>query len=179
MKGWTRDQIIAIAGLLVAIVACIADLVVVPEVRRWFGLESSTTPPPVDTVVPVSPTQPPTQTNIPPTLIPSATLPPTSEPSNTSLPTPTCPTVNAPFATVWTSVQEKVGCPTGNTISGLVAEENFERGKMFMLRLLCYSTMEGGEYTNTLPMSRVVQNSRVLMPLRQPNAHQRLNAVSV
>lgn len=59
------------------------------------------------------------------------TQPPTSEPSDTPSPAPACPAVNAPFAIVWNSVQEKVGCPSGNPISGLVAEESFEGGKMF------------------------------------------------
>jgi formylglycine-generating enzyme required for sulfatase activity len=44
---------------------------------------------------------------------------------------PNCLAVNGPFAAVWNTVQGNIGCAFGNTITGLMAEENFEDGKMF------------------------------------------------
>ena len=54
---------------------------------------------------------------------------PTSTPQLIS--TPGCPVVSGPFADVWNAVQDSVGCAPGSAIHGLVAEENFEGGKMF------------------------------------------------
>jgi hypothetical protein len=48
----------------------------------------------------------------------------------TPSPTPRCG-VNGVFAVTWRAVSSQVGCPSGNAISGQIAEENFQKGKMF------------------------------------------------
>jgi len=45
--------------------------------------------------------------------------------------TPACLVVDGPFAAAWSLVQREIGCAVGNAIDGLIAEENFEGGKMF------------------------------------------------
>jgi hypothetical protein len=45
--------------------------------------------------------------------------------------TPTCPAVSGSFADVWAAVRGEIGCASRSSITGLVAEENFEGGKMF------------------------------------------------
>ncbi len=71
----------------------------------------------------------------PPTLTPTSTVAPTATPSSIPTPaptaTPSCPAVTGPFAAVWVAEQERLGCAQGNAFSGLVAEETFEKGKMF------------------------------------------------
>jgi len=131
VKGWTRDQIIALIGLFAAIVACMAAVVVIPEVRQWLGLESSatsTTPviQPTDTLA-SAPTTALTQSPAPTTVPPR----PTSTKSPVSTPTPSCPAVSGPFAAVWNSIQGETGCAIGSAINGFIVEENFEGGKMF------------------------------------------------
>ncbi len=78
---------------------------------------------------------PSTPTNLPqPTELPSTDMP-TDIPQPTDTPqptfTPSCPVVHGPFASVWNIVQGEIGCATGNVVNGAMAEENFERGKMF------------------------------------------------
>jgi len=140
VKGWTRDQIIALISAFVAIVACIAAVVVVPEVRQWLGLESSATSPttlvsqPTDTLT-SAPTTPPTQSPTPTTVPPK----PTSTASPGSTATPTCPAVSGPFTAVWNSIQGEIGCATGDAINGFIVEENFEGGKMFWREPIDYA----------------------------------------
>jgi hypothetical protein len=42
--AWTRGEKIAVLSIFIAIVTCIATIVLVPEVRKWVGFDSSTTP---------------------------------------------------------------------------------------------------------------------------------------
>jgi Tol biopolymer transport system component/serine/threonine protein kinase len=42
-----------------------------------------------------------------------------------------CPAPNRAFAAAWNEVHDRIGCASGPGIQGLVAEENFEGGKMF------------------------------------------------
>jgi hypothetical protein len=42
--AWTRGEKIAVLSILIAIVTCVATIVLVPEVRKWFGFDASTTP---------------------------------------------------------------------------------------------------------------------------------------
>lgn len=66
MRDWWRNDIMGVAGLLVAVVACLATLIGVPEVRNWLGLPPATstaaTPtdqhssPPADTEPAIGPT---------------------------------------------------------------------------------------------------------------------------
>ena len=38
-NGWSRSDRIALIGIVIAVVSCIAALMVVPELRSWLGLE--------------------------------------------------------------------------------------------------------------------------------------------
>jgi len=42
-----------------------------------------------------------------------------------------CALTSTPFSSVWESVKAQIGCPTGPSMTALVAEERFERGYMF------------------------------------------------
>src|SRR4051794_32036401 len=42
MDGWSRSDKIALLSVLIAIVSAVAAIVVVPEVRRAFGLDGKT-----------------------------------------------------------------------------------------------------------------------------------------
>jgi formylglycine-generating enzyme required for sulfatase activity len=46
VKNWSRGERIALVSLLVSIIACLAAVAVVPEVRRLFSLEPTPTMPP-------------------------------------------------------------------------------------------------------------------------------------
>lgn len=39
MNTWSRSDLIVLISLLIMIVACVAAVVVIPEVRRWMGLD--------------------------------------------------------------------------------------------------------------------------------------------
>ncbi len=85
--------------------------------------------PTVEPTVSVTPTPPPTETSAPthtPTLTPR---PPTATPTLT--PTPRCPPVSGPFAGLWSSVQETLGCAVNQAQGTWMAEEFFERGVMY------------------------------------------------
>ena len=96
----------------------------------------TTTPTPTATFTATStPTVPftPTATSTA-TSMPTNTLTPTNTPTPTATNTPTpteIPPVSGHFAAVWNMVQEKIGCASGSAITGHIAEENFEGGKMF------------------------------------------------
>lgn len=64
-----------------------------------------------------------------PTVAPTFTSAPTETPAATV--TPSCPTVQGPFAVMWDQEQSRLGCARGDAFGGLIAEETFERGKMF------------------------------------------------
>jgi hypothetical protein len=49
--AWTRGEKIAVLSILIAIVTCVATIVLVPEVRKWFGFDSSSTPKSADSKV--------------------------------------------------------------------------------------------------------------------------------
>jgi len=74
-----------------------------------LGTPSTSTPAPTRTSTPV-PTRTPT---------PASTL------------TPNCPPVTGPFAGIWQSAQDKLGCAAGDAHGTWIAEETFEKGLMF------------------------------------------------
>jgi formylglycine-generating enzyme required for sulfatase activity len=84
---WTRDQKLALAGVLVAIVACIGTYAAVPEIRQVLAslliLNGRATE------IPVNSTEPNTPTPQPPTSTPTATPEP---PTATVTPKPPTPT---------------------------------------------------------------------------------------
>src|SRR5947209_576914 len=41
MSIWSRSEVIALSGLLIAVVSAIAALLVVPEIRRWLALDNA------------------------------------------------------------------------------------------------------------------------------------------
>lgn len=134
-----RSPLVIAFFALVAILALIAGLVVAVVLTRDQRMLGETavigtaTPTPTfhSTASSKRPndTPTPTATLHPTAVTPTATATNTPEPSPTS--TPSCPTVGGPFGTVWNIVQGELGCATRNAITGLIAEENFERGKMF------------------------------------------------
>lgn len=81
-------------------------------------------------------TQAPTLTATPQLTL-TRTPAPTATPQSTL--TPDCPAVSGPFAAVWRTIQNTVGCASGSVISGLMVEENFQDGKMFWRELLDYA----------------------------------------
>jgi serine/threonine-protein kinase len=113
------------AGLLVVLsICCIV-------VFNFGPFSLSPTPTAPDTATPPPPATPFSPSPTPFVAIPSPTpLLPTATPIPPTA-TRACPSVSGPFAAVWVQVRGRVGCATGSAIRGLVAEENFERGKMF------------------------------------------------
>lgn len=92
------------------------------------------TPAPATSSPAATPTLPsthaPTDTAAPAPPNASADTPtPTEIPRPTA--TPSCLPVSGPFAAVWNTLQGLVGCASTYAVRGLVAEENFESGKMF------------------------------------------------
>ena len=41
MNEWSRGEVIALVSLIIAVVACVAAVLVVPDFRRWIGLDHS------------------------------------------------------------------------------------------------------------------------------------------
>ena len=81
------------------------------------------------TSVPISS---PTITSFPTFTSHPTTVPrPTSTPWPTETPTPACPAVSGPFASIWQEVQERLGCVVNQSHTTWMAEEHFERGRMF------------------------------------------------
>jgi len=95
----------------------------------------TTTPTPTATFTPTATsTATTTPTNTPtPANTPTPTSTNTHTPTETlrSTSTPSCPTVSGHFAAVWNMVQGNTGCAYSSAITGSIAEENFEGGKMF------------------------------------------------
>lgn len=95
IKGWTGANLVALVSLLVSIIACLAAVAMVPEVRYFLRLEerpvlvaSAPTDTPPILVITGTPTSEPTETATPePTVTP--TSPPISTPSPTPEPTAT------------------------------------------------------------------------------------------
>ena len=127
------------AAIIVALLACIAAWLVVPEFRQMLtniSPLSATVPTPVPTNI-VLPS--PTLTQIPPTATSTATLEPSPtvapSPTPTVAPqptaTPSCPLVGGMLSNIWQTVQAQIGCERGAVRQTLIAEENFQRGKMF------------------------------------------------
>ena len=125
------------ATLIVALLACIAAWLVVPEFRQLMtGIFAPSAVAPI--VAPTHTLPPsPTPTQVPPTATSTATPEPspTVVPSPTVAPqptaTPSCPSVGGMFGDTWQAVQAQIGCDRGGARQTLIAEENFERGKMF------------------------------------------------
>lgn len=76
MRDWSRQDVLAIAGLLVAVIACLAS-VMLPETRALLGLSTGADPatPPGQTAQPSNPAQP---------VQPSPAPTPTAEPAVTA-----------------------------------------------------------------------------------------------
>jgi serine/threonine protein kinase len=97
-----------------------------PAATRTVGPASATaaamSSTPTSTPIPVKPsdTSAPTRT-------------PTPAPTRTSTPTPTpsCPPVTGPFAAIWQSAQGKLGCATTEVHTVDMAEEMFQKGRMY------------------------------------------------
>jgi formylglycine-generating enzyme required for sulfatase activity len=100
MKNWSRGDKFALVSLIVTFVACVAAVMVVPEVRRMLGLDSSVIPFVPATVSqpatsaalaqPPIPTDAPTTMPFPPTVTSTFTpTPPTPMPMPTATPIPT------------------------------------------------------------------------------------------
>jgi len=69
-----------------------------------------------------------------PTAAPSNTPAPptgTATPSRTVTYTPACPPVTGSFATIWQAAKSKLGCAASDTHEAWMAEETFQRGRMF------------------------------------------------
>jgi hypothetical protein len=121
-----QDRWYKMISLLIAIAACIFAALVVPEIRSLIGLppETSTSP----TRAPIAPLslQRTAETDGSQTVVPAVTS------------TIACLAPTQPFADAWASVQPAIGCPVGNSITGLVAEETFQNGKMFWREAIDY-----------------------------------------
>jgi serine/threonine-protein kinase len=77
-------------------------------------------------VVTPEPTDAPTVT-----ALATATSFPTATPSPTVGATPTCPAVSGPFAALWQELKSRLGCSFNQPHTTLMAEQTFERGRMF------------------------------------------------
>jgi serine/threonine protein kinase len=104
-------------------------------------VEKATTPVPPATAAPPkleptlepTPLPPPSETPLPPTATssPSPTATPTATFTPFITPSPSCPAVAGPFASLWSQIQDDIGCSTSGALRGLVVEENFQGGKLF------------------------------------------------
>lgn len=110
-----------------------------PATVTAYGTASAAKPGPAQPSGPVSTrtsTRVSTQTSMPPltrTSTPKPTQTFTPSPTQTSTPTipPGCPPVTGPFADIWQSAKDKLGCAANNAHSVWVAEEQFQKGTMF------------------------------------------------
>ena len=127
-------------------VASVQPLTVVPSqvpgssgtLIAMQAFSSTRTSVPMDQEPAHTPTPVPTSTPRPQhTPTPLSTSTPVPAPSPT--PTASCPAVSGPFAAVWNAVKDRTGCATSAAIEGLVAEENFDGGKMFWREPLDYA----------------------------------------
>lgn len=152
----SRTWISLAAGAVIVVMIVVGGLMV--GAALWLGgrdapppaTASASVPPATQAVLADTPLatetgSPPTSappTDAPASSPPTATAKPTSTPSptgtprhtSTPLPTPTptpaCPGVGGPFAGVWESVQEQLGCAVGTAHTSWMASERFERGQM-------------------------------------------------
>jgi serine/threonine protein kinase len=114
--------------------------------------DTPTSPPPTATPAHTSvPSRTPQPTS---TALPTATPEPTSTPLPTETPTPVCPAVSGPFAGIWQGAQGRLGCAVNQPHTTWMAEEHFERGRMFWredtdLISALYDTGGWGSYPNT------------------------------
>jgi predicted Ser/Thr protein kinase len=100
---------------------------------------------------PLGPTLGPTVMS---TLAPTRTSTPvpTRTPTRTPTPTPSCPPVTGPFADIWQSAKDKLGCATGGAHGAWMAEETFQKGRMFWRQdrekyvIALYSSGSWGDY---------------------------------
>ena len=121
-----RSPLVIAFLALIAFVLTIALIVAAFFIYGQWATNGTTV---IGTTTPI-PTSRFTATTTRPTAVkPTATATSTPRPSPTS--TPSCPAVNGPFATVWSTIQGEIGCSTGNAIPGSIVEESFEGGKMF------------------------------------------------
>lgn len=98
--------------------------------------DAKASPIPVEPSPTTTVTGPPEAPAVSPTETPQLSLSP-SEPAPAPTETPElsprvgCPEVTGPFASVWEIVRGEIGCATNSAIEGQIAEERFERGRMF------------------------------------------------
>ena len=112
-----------------------------PATVTAYGTTSAVRPGPAQTSGPVSTrtTTPVSTRTSTPALIRTSTPKPTQtftpSPTQTSTPTPTgppgCPPVVGPFADIWQSARDKLGCAANSAHSVWMAEEPFQKGTMF------------------------------------------------
>jgi serine/threonine protein kinase len=98
---------------------------------------------PTNTPVPVKPSDTPA---------PTRTFTPAPTRTSTPTPTPSCPPVTGPFAAIWQSAQAKLGCATTDAHTVDMAEEMFQKGRMYWRKdndlyvLALYSGGSWGSY---------------------------------
>ncbi|MGB9776251.1 MAG: hypothetical protein ACPL7C_06825, partial [Anaerolineae bacterium] len=97
-----------------------------------FHPTSTLAPTPSPTPTPTPPPTPTPTPTPPPTPIPPPMPTPTSTPPPTPMPTPTpvCPSVGGPFAALWESYQDRLGCALNTAHTSWMAQEHFEGGQM-------------------------------------------------
>jgi hypothetical protein len=74
-EPWRRSELLALAGVVIALIACIAAVLVVPEVRRYLALDQPHVPPSAATNAPdpaASPAVVPTQHMVSSDILPYA-----------------------------------------------------------------------------------------------------------
>ncbi|OQA18969.1 MAG: Serine/threonine-protein kinase StkP [Chloroflexi bacterium ADurb.Bin360] len=122
LKGGGREAVATPAApSATPVVAAVVKATLAPEATPTSPLSATLAIAPVPEItLTLETTSPPLATPLPTA---------TSVPRATS--TPACPPVSGTFAGAWATVQGEIGCAQGNAYSGLIAEENFERGKMF------------------------------------------------
>jgi len=97
-------------------------LAAAPPVKSTATATSSSTP--TSTPIPIKPSDTPAHTR---TFTPAPTRTRTSTPA----PTPSCPPVSGPYAAIWQSAQAKLGCAKGDARVIWMAEEMFQKGRMY------------------------------------------------
>jgi len=122
-----------------------------PVSTRTFGLASTATA--TATALPASPTSTPVPVKPSDTPAPTRTFTPAPTRTSTPTPTPSCPPVTGLFAAIWQSAQAKLGCAKGAAQVGWMAEEMFQKGRMYWRKdndLYVIAMYNGGSWGNYL-----------------------------
>jgi len=105
------------------------------------------------TALPASPTSTPIPIKPSETPAPTRTFTPVPTRTFTLTPSPSCPPVTGPFAAIWQSVQTKLGCAKGDARVIWMAEEMFQKGRMYWRKdndLYVIAMYNGGSWGNYL-----------------------------